>query len=364
MTSRERVLTALAHQPTDRVPRLLYEEAIGYTPAIEQLLRQRCAPQIPRDYFHMDITQVAADPTVLSRDRFVEWIGPATAGAAPATEAIHKGQVDEWGVWWRAGSFHHFAHIESPLRGVQDFKRLQEYPWPDLDQPYRYQHVAQRVAELHQQGLAVAAFAGSVFECSWYIRGLEQLMMDMLTTPETAHYFFERTAAFQQYAAKQFARAGVDIIITGDDVATQTGLMMSRATWRKFLQPHLAATVKAVKAANPGAYVFYHSDGNVEPLVPDLIELGIDILNPIQPECMDPARMKKEYGEKLSFWGTVSVQRTMPLGTPEQVRREVRQRIREVGYNGGLILAPAHVLGPEVPWENMVAFFEAADTPS
>ncbi len=355
MTSRERVLSTLARRPIDRTPRLLYEEAIGYTPPIERLLGERCAPKTPRDYFDMDITGVTAEPSRLLVGRFAEWLGES------ATGALASGQVDEWGVWWRAGAFHHFAQVESPLRGVQDPARLREYPWPDLDQPYRFAGVRQRVEELHARGLAVAAFAGSVFEQSWYIRGLEDLMMDLLTAPEAAHYLFERTAGLQQYAAAQFARAGVDIIITGDDVAGQQGLLMSCEMWRTFLKPRLAATVQAVKQANPASFVFYHSDGNVEPLIPELIEIGIDILNPIQPECMDPAAIKRRYGDRLSFWGTVSVQRTMPFGTPDEVRAEVRARIREVGRGGGLILAPAHVLGPETRWENVVAFFEAAD---
>jgi uroporphyrinogen decarboxylase len=355
MTSHERVLGALARRPIDRTPRLLYEEAIGYTPPIERLLREKCAPKTPRDYFDMDITRGTAELSRLPRSRFAEWLGPS------AGEALASGQVDEWGVWWRAGTFHHFAQVESPLRGIQDFGRLRAYPWPDLDQRYRFSGVRRRVAELHAQGLAVAAFAGSVFEQSWYMRGLEDLMMDLVAAPEVAHYFFERTAALQQFAAEQFARAGVDIIITGDDVAGQQGLLISLETWRKFLKPRLAATVQTVKRANAGSFVFYHSDGNIEPLIPELIEIGIDILNPIQPECMDPAAIKRRYGDRLSFWGTVSVQRTMPFGTPDEVRAEVRTRIREVGCGGGLILAPAHVLGPETPWENIVAFFEAAD---
>lgn len=356
MTSRERVLAALAHQPTDRVPRLLYEEAIGYTPFIGQLLRERCAPKTPRDYFGMDITSVVLQPTTLPRDRFAGWFG------AEGDAALASGQVDEWGVWWRGGDLYHFAHVESPLHGMQDFARFKEYPWPDLDQPYRYAGLRERVETLHQQGLAVAAFAGSVFEQSWYIRGMEDLMMDLAAAPEVADYFFERSAALQQRAAAEFARAGVDIIITGDDIAGQNGMLMSIETWREFLKPRLAATVQAAKRANPAVKVFYHSCGNVEPAIPGLIEAGIDILNPVQPECMEPAAIKRKYGDRLSFWGTVSVQRTMPFGTPDEVRAEVRTRIRDVGCGGGLILAPAHVLGPETPWENIVAFFEAADS--
>src|SRR5512144_2736256 len=109
MTSRERVVTALARKVTDRVPRLLYEEAIGYTPPVERLLREHCSPETPRDYFEMDITRVSFNPTTLPRDRFAEWL--------EAVGALASGEVDEWGVWWRTGDFHHFADIESPLRG-------------------------------------------------------------------------------------------------------------------------------------------------------------------------------------------------------------------------------------------------------
>jgi uroporphyrinogen decarboxylase len=310
MTSRQRVLAALKREPLDRVPRLLYGEAIGYTPPVERLLGEHCRPQSPREFFGMDITGVTPEPTRLSRERFVPWFREQPPSATTG------GEVDEWGVRWRAGGFHHFAEIESPLRGIDDRARIEEYPWPDLDQPYRFEKLRQGVKLLHAEGMAVAGFAGSVFEQSWYIRGMEDLMMDLVTAPDLARYLFERTAAFQREVARQFALAGVDIIITGDDVAGQQGLLMSRETWLEFLQPSLAATVETVKRANPASFVFYHSDGNIEPLIPDLIETGIDILNPVQPECMDPAAIKQKYGDRLSFWGTVSVQRTMPSEAP------------------------------------------------
>ena len=127
----------------------------------------------------------------------------------------------------------------------------------------------------------------------------------------------------------------MDIVITGDDVATQQGLLMGRDMWREYLKPLQAATARAVKEANPRSYVFYHCDGNVAPLIADLIEAGVEILNPLQPECLDTAALKRKYGRRLAFWGSVSVQQTMPFGTPQQVRAEVRQRIREVGRGGG-----------------------------
>ncbi|MHC4444187.1 MAG: uroporphyrinogen decarboxylase family protein [Planctomycetota bacterium] len=356
MTSRERVLSAINRRKPDRVPRLLYGEVIGYTPAVENMLKDRCAPQSPREYFDMDITGVAARPTRLSRERFREWVYEAAYKDSGRLQ-----EVDEWGVWWRGGSFHHFAHIESPLSGVESPEKIKEYPWPDLDQAYRFEGMADEVAGLHAEGMAVAGFPGSVFEQAWYIRGMESLLQDMLLQPEVAHFMYDRTAYFQKAGAVEMAKAGVDVIMLGDDVATQMGLMMHPDTWREFLKPRLADTIGAVKAVGEDARIFYHSDGKVEPLIPELIEVGVEILNPVQPECMDPASVKRKYGNELCFWGTIGLQQTMSFGTPQDVREEVQTRLRTVGYDGGLILAPSHVLEPEVPWENIVAFFQAAD---
>jgi len=354
MTSRERVLSALNHSTPDRTPRLLYGELIGYVPAIAKLLAARCAPKSPREYFQMDMTAVNIGPTRLPRERFGEWL-PEKA------RSEREIPVDEWGVWWRPGEFEHFAHIESPLAGVDDFERIKRFPWPDIDAPYRYQGMKEEVEKLHRQGVAVAGFAGSVFEQSWYIRGMQELMTDMMLRPEIAHYLLDRTSELQKAAAAQLARAGVDMVMLGDDVAQQNGLMMSMETWRVFLKDRLTATCRAAHEAGADVKVFYHSDGNVEPLIPELIEAGVDVLNPVQPECMDLARIKAKHGCRLAFLGGVSVQNTMPRGTPDQVREEVRERIGAAGCDGGLILAPAHVLSPEVGWENIAAFFEAAD---
>lgn len=362
------MLLALNHNKPDRTPRLLYGEVIGYVPAIEKLLREKCSPKTPREYFHMDLTDVILNPTKLTRDRFLEWFPEKIEHTDKEittfsrTYDTSKGvPVDEWGVYWRPGSMHHFAHIESPLSETDDFGRVKEFPWPDIDEPYRYDGLEKRVASLHQEGIAVAAYAGSIFEQSWYIRGMERILEDMLLRPEIAHYLFDQTAYYQKIVAVGLARAGVDLVMLGDDVACQTGLMMSIQTWREFLKHRMAKTIQAVRDANAEAKVFYHSDGNITDLIPDLIEIGVHVLNPVQPECVDPAGLKQIYGKELCFFGSVSVQNTLPFGTCEDVRREVKKRTETLGSDGGFILSPAHVLEPEVPWENIVAFFEAAD---
>ena len=368
MTSRERVLAALRHEETDRAPRLLYGEVIGYVPAIERLLKEHCGDMSPREFFDMDLTGAEPNPSKLGTTRFEEWLPEAARTASERGHAFNWAAgstdgppVDEWGVWWRGGGYEHFCHIESPLAEVHDLNRIKEFPWPDLEEPYRWEGLAGRVAALHDDGVAVAAYAGAVYEQAWFLRGMVNLLTDMMTQPEVAHYLFDRTAHFQKVCAVEMARADIDIIMLGDDVAQQQGLLMSIDTWREFLKPRLKATIDAVRAVRPDARIFYHSDGRVDDLIPELIEVGIDILNPVQPDCMDPAAVKARYGDRLSFWGTISVQHTMPFGTPDAVKAEVRERIRTVGRGGGLILAPAHVLEPEVPWQNIAALFEAAD---
>jgi uroporphyrinogen decarboxylase len=151
----------------------------------------------------------------------------------------------------------------------------------------------------------------------------------------------------------------VDVIMFGDDVGTQKALMMSVETWRKWVKPATAATIAAAKAVNPDVIALYHSDGVIYDIIPELIEIGVDVLNPVQPECVDPLVLKEQYGDRLSFWGTIGTQTTMPFGTPEEVRENVRQMIQTVGKGGGLLIAPTHLLEPEVPVENVVAYINA-----
>jgi len=354
MTSLERVQAALRHEETDYPPRLLYGEAIGYVPAIKKLLEEKCAPLSPCEYFNMDITGINQEESNLSLERFRPYWGDSF------DKAIAENELDEWGIWFKKGGFHHFYHIQSPLKDDVRISEIKAYPWPDMAADYRFTGLKEKVDALHAKGLAVAAFPGSIFEQAWYMRGMENFMADMLINPDIAHCILDHTAERQRQAAVAFAKVGVDIIITGDDVSAQNGLMMSVDTWREFLKERQTNTTLAVKAVNPEVKVFYHSDGNIAPLIPELIETGIDILNPLQPECVDPAEIKKLYGDKISFWGSVSVQHSIPFGTPEDVRQEVLERRRTVGKDGGFILSPAHVLSPETPWGNIEAFFAAA----
>jgi len=369
MTSRERVLTALRRRKPDRVPATLYDEVIGYVPDVARMLGEKCGGQRPGDYFACDVRSVEMGPTRLTTDfsRFI-----------PAAENV---RVDEWGVGWRAGGFHHYAEILHPLQSL-DARAIRDYPFPDVDAAYRFEGLGAKVAALHERGLAVTGYPGAVFEQAWQMRGMRELFVDVMDgvdgmdgmdevdeedevdradDVDTAAFLLDQIAGRVAGAARHFAAAGVDVLILGDDIATQRGLMMSLDLWKRVFKPRLKRIISAAKEIKPDLVIFYHSDGNVWDAIPGLIDAGVEVLNPVQPECMDPAEVKRAFGDRLAFFGTVSVQRTMPFGTPEDVRAEVKRRIETVGEGGGLLLSPAHCLQPDVPWENVVAFFEAVE---
>jgi uroporphyrinogen decarboxylase len=346
MTSRERVLTALHRRVPDRVPATLYEEVIGYTPGIAAMLSEKCGGTPPGNFFQCDVTRVSFRPTRMTR--------PACARIAPGPDV----QVDEWGVGWRAGGYLHYQEILHPLQGLTA-DEIRGYVFPDLDAEYRFAGVKAEVEQAQQRGLAVTAYPGSIFECAWYLRGMPELFYDIASDPAAADFLLDGITDQVMAAAQQFAAAGIDVLILGDDIATQRGLLMSLPMWKRVLEPRLRRVIQAAKAVNPDLLIFYHSDGNVWDAIPGLIEAGVEVLNPVQPECVDPARVKQVFGDRLAVFGSISVQRTMPFGTPDDVRAEVRERLETVGRGGGLLLAPAHVLQPDTPWENIRAFFEA-----
>ena len=346
MTSRERVLAALRRQAPDRVPAVLYGEMVGYAPAVAEMLEKNCGGQSPRDYFGFDITSFSLNPSRRQTD-FSRYV-----------QGDEHTAVDEWGVGWKGGKHLHYAEIIHPLLDLGP-EQVRDYPYPDLDATYRYADARTTIAGIHERGLATAFFAGSVFETAWYMRGMEQLFVDICSDRQTSDFLLDRISDIVSESARQLAEAGLDLLILGDDIATQRGLMMSLEMWREHFRPRLVKIIRAAKEAKPDILVFYHSDGNVWEAIPALIDAGVEVLNPVQPDCMDPAEVKKAFGDRLSFFGTVSVQQTMPFGSPDDVRREVKTRIDTVGRGGGLLLAPAHVLQPDTPWENVVAFFDA-----
>jgi uroporphyrinogen decarboxylase len=269
--------------------------------------------------------------------------------------------IDVYGVAHEPGSeaAKHMSYMRHPLGRATSLEELQAYPFPETD-TVNTSHIRKGVEEAHARGRA--AFAGmacTVWETAWYIRDMTQLMMDMTMEDEKATFMLDKIADEACKRIALFAEAGVDIVELGDDVGMQSTIMMSEEMYRAWLQPRLARVIATAKRIKPDILIYYHTCGYVEPLIPNLIEAGIDILNPVQPECMPFDRIHRQFGDRLSFNGTLGTQTTMPFGTPKDVRREVLHNLELAGPKGGLFCCPTHLLEPEVPWENIEAYVAA-----
>lgn len=269
---------------------------------------------------------------------------------------------DDWGVGYKAGSVAHFTEMQHPMKDFVSIEEFENFPYPDPDKNYIWSDLAKQIHDINEKGLAtIAAMPMTIFEISWYLRGMDNFMVDMVINPELAVYLLDRITEIRCEFAKRYALLNCDFLFLGDDVSTQLDMMISPSTWREFIKPRLQKVIKAAKEVKPDILIAYHGDGNLYKIIPDLIEVGVEILNPVQPECIDPVEIKKEFGDMLSFWGTVGTQTTMPFGTSEEVKRVCRRMIEEVGKGGGLILAPTHTIEPEVPWENIEAFVDSVN---
>jgi len=264
------------------------------------------------------------------------------------------------GVLHLPGGAYHFTRLVSPLRDTYDFREIKKLPIYRKKEYYDFSRYKNAVIGAHNCGAAVQAWVGRFFETSWPLRGYENMLADMITEPETAEYFLELETEFNIAAAKAGAEAGADMLIFGDDVGSQNSMTFSAELWRKLVKPRFAKVISAARAIMPEIIVWYHSCGHITEIVPDLIEIGIDILNPIQPESMDIWALHKKYKDKLSFDGGLGTQSVMPFGSPKDITEAVKRLCETFGENGGLILAPSHVLEPEVPVDNVKAFIDAA----
>ena len=353
MTSRERVLAAAHCCQPDRVP---CDMGFGLTYPVLMKFRQLTGFEWPEEYFKTDIRNIGFRESRCVRD-YTSYF----EGRVPKERTV----IDEWGIAHVKSNKTDlpFDHIVSPLAGEDTpLEDIVDYALPDLDASYRYEHLHQDIQAVHQRGLAaMAPLATSLFEIAWQLRGIEDFMTDMLLEPEKCCCLLDKILALRLKQIEYYALAGADVIMLGDDIADQRSLMMALPLWREILKPRLAEMVAQAKFFNKDCVVFYHSDGNMMECIPDLIDIGVNIINPVQPECMDPEEVKRKYGDRICLWGTIGVQSTLPFGTPKEVEDTVKLRIETCGKGGGLILSPAHMIEPEVPWENVVALYEAID---
>ena len=348
LSSHERVALALAHEDTDRVPIAMVCSGIN-EPArgeFDRYLRreQGCDAATYLDRA-LDIRSVAP-----------QYIGPRLE---PGT--------DIWGVRrqpvrYGAGSYNEIDGY--PLAAAARIDDVRGHTWPDPEW-FDYGSLPEQIRQVNADGgpYAIMALNCNVFETSWYMRGFEQAFMDLAVEPDLFDFILRRVADFcVEYASRTLAAADgqIDLIFTADDIGQQAGLLMSLEMWEAHIKPHHARINRAIHEG--GARAIYHSDGAVMEAVPGLMDMGIDVLQALQfdAEGMDPRRLKELYGDRLCFEGGVSVQSTLPFGTPGDVVEEVEELISVLGQGGGYILGPSHAIQAGTPAENIHAMFDTA----
>lgn len=253
----------------------------------------------------------------------------------------------------------HMTRMHHPMRYFTSLAEAQNYPYPIFN-PDALPDATKQTQVIHDQGLfAVGNMQCTIWERAWYMRGMENMMMGMFDEDPMTIYHLDKITEIAVAQASLYAQAGVDLIFLGDDIGMQHTIMMSLDMYRQYLKPRLANVIKAARVINPDVLIAYHSCGFVEPFIDDLIDAGIDILNPVQPECMDFAKIHAKYDNRLSFWGTLGTQTLFPFGTPEEVYAKTIENLSIAGPRGGLLAAPTHLVEPEVPLENILAYVSA-----
>jgi uroporphyrinogen decarboxylase len=251
----------------------------------------------------------------------------------------------------------------NPLAKAETLADLEAFPFPDVRTPYHAEGVRGQVKDLHRQGLAAGGnlphLGGELFEAAWRLRGLENFLLDLVERPEWADYLLDRLTELACRNAEALARAGVDVLSLDDDVGAPVTMMIGPETWQRFFKPRMAHIIDVARGISPDLRIVFHSDGVYTPIIPDLIDIGVNGINPLQAEHMDAEAIRQRYGPKLAFWGTVGNQRTFSFADADAIRSEVKLRIETLG-RAGLILSPAYDLGePDIPWANVSGFLEA-----
>ncbi len=348
MTNRENVLRALRRDNPERVP---FEFVL--CPSHIDEFKKRTGKENYLEYYNFPIRYVELNQTRKKTDFTVYYdMLPSNARTLDWNP--------EWGVMGVAGSKAHYQKMLHPMAHFETIEEINSYPYPDFNKSYRWEGLPEKVNKIKDNDLIAVAFMQmTIFEIAWYLRGMDNLMIDMMVNKDLVESLLDRITEIRVEMARKYAYSGVDILMLGDDVSTQLDMMINPELWSKMLKPRMEEIINSAKHEKPDILVFYHGDGNLKKIIPDLIDIGVDVLNPVQPECMDPIELKRLYGNNLSFWGTLGTQSTLPFGTPKEIEETCRHIIENVGINGGLLMAPTHVIEPDVPWENVKAFINA-----
>lgn len=346
MTPREITVGALRRQEVDRMPVTLDVGAsAGIDTSYLEVFRSHTHREDPAEYFDYDIRTVNAPLSATGND-FAVYHDSVPAGT----------KFDEFGVG-------HVPSVDFPLgrdlHPWQSFEspgQVRDYPFPVFE---LQASTREAIRALHEREYAVSVAAGSINEWCCYLRGMDQFMMDLAFRPEMAAAILDRVTSLCVRMGSALAEAGADILCFYGDMGGQNGLLIGPAMWEEWILGRWREIIGAVRALPVDPLLFYHSCGFIEPIIPGLIDAGFQILNPVQPESMDPIRIKRLFGGRMSLWGGIGVQSTMLEGSADDVRTAVGTLMREWTRGGGGIVTAAQTILRDVPWENVLALVEA-----
>jgi|WetSurMetagenome_2_1015567.scaffolds.fasta_scaffold04932_5 uroporphyrinogen decarboxylase len=359
MEPRERTLAAINHRQPDRPP--IY---VSLTPQVAQKLCENLHLPFEEPVDAMESARISHMDLLTRMGVDIVAVAPTVPTNAP-TITLPDGRIkNEWGMIFRnAGLYTEFD--EYPLANASSMQDVLHYPFPDPNAPGRFDLAVTMMQDYSERYAVIGDVETMFFEMSWYLTGMEKFLMDLMTEPEYQGFLMDKIMHYIIAAGTRLIEMRVDILWCGDDFGTQSGMIMDPDTWRKLFKPRIKFMFDEFRKVRSDIKIAWHSCGSILPIIPDFIELGLDILNPIQPlaQGMDPIFLKKTYGKDLVFFGGIDVQHLLPFGTPRMISDEVKRRIEILGKDGGYIVAPAHNIQPDTPVENIMAFFEAAVNP-
>jgi len=371
LTSRERVLLALNHQEPDRVP--IVFGADGSTamlvPAYENL-KQHLGIATETRLFDRAFQYARIDEELMVRfgSDIRTLIGPASSRCA-SVDGPNDTFTDCWGITWqRPQGGYYYDMVSQPLKNARTPKEIEEYPWPVPEMILDLNGLAEHASRLRRESshaiLGIHEGPSSLFEASWYLRGLSEFMMDLAGNLEMAHALMRHMTDVAKATTALFLKEVgqyIDIYRVGDDLGIQDGTLISPGMFREVVKPYLAEYYAMIHNMTD-ARLMLHCCGSVSSIMEDLIEIGVDILNPVQVSAkdMDPGELKARFGDRLCFCGGIDTQQVLPRGTQEEVQEEVQRLIQELAPGGGYLLAAVHAIQPDVPPENVCTMFETA----
>jgi uroporphyrinogen decarboxylase len=355
MNSRERTISALNHRQPDRPP--VY---VSLTPQMAKSICDAIG-------FPYETPVDAMESARISHSKLLTHLGvdiiaiAATAPPSGLTVELPDGRIrNEWGmVFKNAGIYDEFD--EYPLAGAATKEDIYNYNFPDHTLDSRYENARELMARYGKTHGIIGDVETMFFETSWYMTGMEKFLMDLIVETEYVPVLMDKIMEQNLIAGKKLIEMGVDFLWCGDDFGGQQGMLIDPEMWRRIFKPRIKMMFEEFRKVRSDIKFAWHSCGSILPIIPDFIEIGLDILNPVQPlaKGMDPEFLKNTYGKDLVFFGGIDVQELLPYGKPQEIKDEVRRRIDILGKNGGYLVAPAHNIQPDTPVENVNAFFEA-----